>query len=334
MTYPSRLPDDEPGASRLIERLPAVRGRYTQNAPLGMTSWFRCGGNAQVLYKPADREDLAVFLAGCPDDIPITVLGVCSNVIIREAGVPGVTIKLGGAFAEIDADPAKMLVTAGAAALDVNVSTAACRAGLGGLEFLCGIPGSVGGALRMNGGAYGTETVDVLVEAEVLTREGEMRRYLPDQMDMSYRHNGIPENFIFTGATFRGVPGDIMAIEKNMTEIRERRAATQPIRARTGGSTFANPKLEDLTALGLPEDLKAWDMIAQVGGRGLTIGGAQMSEMHCNFMINTGEATATELEALGEEIRRRVADKFGITLRWEIKRIGRADTILKPVGSC
>lgn len=306
----------------MLSRLPAVRGRYTEHAPLGDTSWFRCGGRAEVLYKPADFEDLAHFLKGCPEDIPVTVLGLCSNVIIRDGGIKGVTIKLGGAFAEIDVDKDAGIVSAGAAALDLNVSMAAQRAGLAGLEFLSGIPGSIGGAIRMNAGAYGRETVDVLLEATTLDRMGMFRHYKPSEMDMSYRYNGIPENFIFTSAKFKAVPDDPLAIEARMNEIKEKRAATQPIRARTGGSTFANPTQDELRAHGLPDGMKAWQMIDKVGGRGLTIGGAQMSELHCNFMLNTGNATSAELEALGEEIRTRVKDMFGYTLRWEIKRIG------------
>lgn len=312
-----------------INRLPPVRGRYTENAPLGDTSWFRCGGRAEVLYKPADFEDLAKFLAGCPEDIPVTVLGVCSNVIIRDGGIPGVTIKLGGAFAEIEVDLSTGNVTAGAAALDLNVSMAAQRAGRTGLEFLSGIPGSVGGALRMNAGAYGRETVDVLVEATTLDRAGQVRHYKPSQMDMSYRYNGIPENFIFTSAIFSTTADDPSAIEGRMSVIKEKRTATQPVRARTGGSTFANPTPDELAAHGLA-DLKAWQMIDKTGCRGLTIGGAQMSELHCNFMLNIGNATSEDLENLGEEVRKRVKDMFGYELRWEIKRIG---TKILPIGT-
>jgi len=313
-----------------IGRLPAVRGRYTENAPLGDTSWFRCGGRADVLYKPADLEDLMQFLAGCPEDVKVTVLGVCSNVIIRDGGIPGVTIKLGGAFAEIDVDKTTGHVTAGAAALDLNVATMAQRAGRSGLEFLCGIPGSIGGAIRMNAGAYGRETVDVLVEATTVDRAGQVRRYKPSQMDMSYRYNGIPENFIFTSAIFMTGEDDPAHIDRRMNEIKDKRASTQPIRARTGGSTFANPTPDELAALGIQEGMKAWQMIDKVGGRGFSIGGAQMSEQHCNFMLNTGNATSEQLEDLGEEMRRRVKDMFGYGLRWEIKRLG---VPLLPAGT-
>ncbi len=310
----------------LLHRLPAVRGRYREHVNLGDTSWFRAGGAAEVLYKPADREDLAGFLAGCPDDVPVTVLGVCSNVIIRDGGLPGVTIRLGRDFADIEVNEDTGHVSAGAAALDINVALEAARLGRGGLEFLSGVPGTIGGALRMNAGAYGAETVDFLVEAETIDREGNIRRYLPEQMHMSYRYNGIPENFIFTSAVFRTVADSVEAIEERIQTIKEKRAASQPIKARTGGSTFANPQLDQLRAAGLPEDTKTWQLIDAVGGRGFAIGGAQMSELHCNFMINTGEATAADLENLGEEMRRRVMERYGIELRWEIKRIGLKET--------
>ncbi len=316
MTLTAPLPPSE-----IMSRLPPVRGRYTENTSLGDTSWFRCGGRAEVLYKPADLQDLADFIKGCPEDIPVTVLGVCSNVIIRDGGIPGVTIKLGKAFAEVEVDAATGNVTAGAGALDVNVAIMAQRAGRAGLEFLSGIPGSVGGALRMNAGAYGSEVVDVLVEAVMVDRVGQIHRYKPSQMDMSYRHTGIPENFIFTGATFKTVAGEPEVIAARMAEIKDKRQSTQPVRAQTGGSTFANPTPAELELAGI-ENLKAWQMIDKAGCRGLTIGGAQMSELHCNFMLNTGTATSADLEALGEEVRRRVKALFGYELRWEIRRIG------------
>lgn len=306
----------------ILDRLPQARGRLTPNADIAGTTWFRVGGPAQMLFRPEDMEDLTGFLAGCPEDIPVTVLGVCSNVIIRDGGIPGVVIRLGRAFAEIDCDPDSGLVTAGAAALDMNVAQYAARAGRGGIEFLSGIPGTVGGALRMNAGAYGTETVDVLKECTVLDRAGKLRRYRPDQMDMSYRHTGIPENFIFTGAAFKTIRENPDEITRRIDDIRDKRTESQPVKARTGGSTFANPSPQDLREAGLPEDRKTWQLIDAVGGRGFAIGGACMSEKHCNFMINTGEATATDLERLGEEMRRRVLEEFGVELRWEIRRIG------------
>ncbi len=305
-----------------IQSLPPVRGRYTANAPLGAVGWFRAGGQAEVLFKPADLEDLQNFLGACPKDIPMTILGVLSNTIIRDGGVGGVTIRLGREFAGVDILE-DGLVRAGAAGLDINVSESAAAAGLTGLEFLCGVPGSIGGALAMNAGAYGGEVKDILVAAEFVDRDGQIHSLSPSELNMAYRHSEIPEGWIATGAVFKSVgrdtPENIMA---HMTSIRDRRAATQPIRAQTGGSTFANPKPEELAACGLPEGTKSWQLVDKVGGRGLKIGGAQMSELHANFMINTGEATGADLENLGEEIRRRVRDSFGLDLHWEIKRIG------------
>ena len=302
--------------------LPPVRGRYTANAPLGAVGWFRAGGQAEVLFKPADLEDLQNFLGACPKDIPMTILGVLSNTIIRDGGVGGVTIRLGREFAGVDILE-DGLVRAGAAGLDINVSESAAAAGLTGLEFLCGVPGSIGGALAMNAGAYGGEVKDILVAAEFVDRDGQIHSLSPSELNMAYRHSEIPEGWIATGAVFKSVgrdtPENIMA---HMTSIRDRRAATQPIRSQTGGSTFANPKPEELAACGLPEGTKSWQLVDKVGGRGLKIGGAQMSELHANFMINTGEATGADLENLGEEIRRRVRDSFGLDLHWEIKRIG------------
>lgn len=306
----------------ILDRLPQVRGRITPNADIAGTTWFRVGGPAQVLFRPEDFDDLAQFLAGCPEDIPITVLGVCSNIIIRDGGIPGVVIRLGRSFAEIDHDPETGLITAGAAALDMNVARYAAREGRGGLEFLSGIPGTIGGALRMNAGAYGAETVDVLAECTVLDRNGHTRQYKPDQMDMTYRHTGIPENFIFTQAVFKTIRENPDEVNRRIDEIRDKRTESQPVKARTGGSTFANPSVQDLRNAGLPEDMKTWQLIDGVQGRGFKIGGAMMSEKHCNFIINNGDATAADIEALGEEMRRRVLEKFGITLRWEIKRIG------------
>ena len=303
--------------------LPPVRGRYTENAPLGEVGWFRAGGKADILFKPADREDLAAFLAACPADVPVTVLGVLSNTIIRDQGIRGVVIRLGREFAEIEAD-GDFTMMVGAAALDINVANQAAQAGIAGLEFLSGVPGTIGGALRMNAGAYGAETRDVLAEAEAIDRTGQIHRLPVAAMGMGYRHTMVPEDYIFTGAVFRGGPGKRAEIESHIAEIKTRRAETQPIKSRTGGSTFANPRPEELAAAGQPEGMKAWQLIDRVGGRGLTMGGAMMSELHCNFMINTGTATAADLEGLGEEIRHRVHEESGIMLRWEIKRIGEA----------
>ncbi len=295
--------------ARLIDRLPPVRGRLTENADLSRVTWFRVGGPAEVLFKPADRDDLAAFLAACPPDIPTTVIGVASNLLVRDGGVPGVTIRLGRDFAIIDAEGDR--VRAGAAALDVHVARVAMEAGVAGLAFLVGIPGTIGGGLRMNAGAYGTEFKDVLVEAEAVDRTGTIHRVTAKDLGMRYRHTDTPDDWIFTGAVLQGQPGDAKAIAARMTEISEAREATQPIRSRTGGSTFANP-----------EGHKAWQVIDGAGCRGLRVGGAQVSEKHCNFLINTGTATAGDLEALGELVRQRVRKAFDIELRWEIRRVG------------
>lgn len=299
--------------SGLISRLPAVRGRYTENAPIGQTGWFRCGGTADVLFKPKDHDDLVHFLQHCPDDIPITMLGVASNLIIRDGGVRGVVIRFGREFAHIDADPDTAKVTVGAAALDANVARVSAEAGIGGLEFFSGIPGTIGGALRMNAGAYGAETKDVLTDALVLDRRGNARTYTVDEMQMSYRKNSLPDDVIFIEAVFQGYDRPVNDALDIIEEIKTKRADTQPIRARTGGSTFANP-----------DGHKAWQLIDSVDGRGYQIGGAKMSEKHCNFMINEGEASAADLEALGEEMRARVKAQKGVDLHWEIKRIGEA----------
>ena len=301
--------------------LPPIRGRYTENAPLGEVGWFRCGGAAEVLFKPADQQDLSDFLTQCPRHIPVTTLGVLSNTIVRDGGVRGVVIRLGKEFANIETLP-DGYVRAGAVALDGNVAQAAARASIAGLEFFSGIPGTIGGALRMNAGCYGTETKDVLVEATAIDREGIIHKLTPQQMGMRYRHTDTPEDYVFTEALFKGKPGDEETIKAFMLSIKEKRGASQPIREKTGGSTFANPSAEDIARAGLPEGTKVWQLIDRAGCRGLAIGGAMMSELHANFMINTGTATSTELEALGEEVRARVLADSGITLRWEIKRIG------------
>jgi len=305
---------------RLIERLPPVRGRLNERAPLDRITWFRVGGSAEVMFRPADKEDLAAFLAVKPVDIPITVIGVGSNLLVRDGGVPGVVIRLGREFAGISVEG--MHVNAGAAALDLNVALSAAEAGLGGLEFLSGIPGTIGGALRMNAGAYGREVKDVIVAAEALDPSGRARTLSPVELGLTYRHSAIPDDWILTGAQFRAAPGERSAIAKRMQEIRHAREESQPIRSRTGGSTFANPDGPG------PEGRKAWQLIDAAGCRGLRRGGAVVSEKHCNFLINTGEATAADLEALGEEVRRRVFESSGVQLRWEIRIVGvpRAET--------
>lgn len=296
--------------SSLIERLPLVRGELVENAPLAPLTWFRVGGAAEVLFRPVDADDLAAFLAAVPDDVPLTIIGVGSNLLVRDGGVAGVVIRLGRGFMQIEALPGYR-VRAGTAALDVAVARAAQEAGIAGLEFYRGIPGSIGGALRMNGGAYLRETKDVLVEAVALDRKG--RRHVLTNADMhyTYRHCGAPEDLIFVEATFQGEAGDKAEILARMDEITAKREASQPIRTRTGGSTFKNP-----------EGHKSWQLIDAAGGRGLRRGGAQVSELHCNFLINTGDATAADLEDLGEEVRARVKARSGVTLEWEIKRIG------------
>lgn len=302
------------------DNLPIVRGRYTENASLGESGWFKCGGKAEVLFKPADFDDLKNFLTGCPQDVPVHIFGALSNTIIRDGGLSGVTIRLGREFSAIEVS--EDTVSAGALALDANVAQIAAEAGLAGLEFFSGIPGTIGGALRMNAGCYGVETKDVLVQCTAIDRSGTVRQLKPGQMDMTYRHIGVSEDWIFTHAVFRGKKDNSESVLARMAEIKQKREASQPIREKTGGSTFANPSAQEIEKAGLPEGTKVWQLIDQIGGRGLQVGGAIMSEKHCNFMINQGSATSDDLEKLGEEIRKRVDECFGISLRWEIKRMG------------
>ncbi len=294
----------------LLARLPAVRGRYTEKAPLAPTTWFRVGGAAEILFKPADLEDLQQFLANCPTDIPVLPIGVASNLLIRDGGVEGVVIRLGGGFAGIDVQGTQ--ITAGAAALDANVALSAQLAGLAGLEFLTGVPGTIGGGLRMNAGCYGREIKDVLVSAQAVDRQGQLHELCLDDMHFTYRHCGVDESWIFTSAILKGTPDTVEAVAARMVEIQKKREESQPIRTRTGGSTFANP-----------DGARAWELIDKAGCRGLTLGGAQISEKHCNFLINTGNSTAADLENLGEQVKKRVKETSGIDLRWEIKRIGK-----------
>jgi UDP-N-acetylmuramate dehydrogenase len=300
---------------RLIERLPPVRGRLTENAPLSGITWFRVGGPAEVMFRPADRDDLMAFLAAKPADVPVTVIGVGSNLLVRDAGIRGVVIRLGRGFAEVDI--AGTEVTAGAAALDVNVARMAAEADVGGLEFLVGVPGTIGGGLRMNAGAYGGEMKDVVITAEALDAGGGLHRLTNAELGFTYRHCAVDEDWIFVSATMQGRAGTADAILARMREIQETREASQPIRTRTGGSTFANPT-DDPRA----EGRKAWQLIDAAGCRGLRRGGAMVSEKHCNFLINTGTATADDLESLGEEVRRRVLEATDVSLRWEIRRVG------------
>jgi UDP-N-acetylmuramate dehydrogenase len=297
-----------------------LRGRITENALLGETGWFKCGGRAQRLYKPADLEDLQDFLKATSPDESINSFGALSNTIIRDGGLSGTTIRLGRSFADIVVEGDYL--RAGAFALDANVAQVAAEAGLGGLEFFSGIPGTIGGALRMNAGCYGTETKDVLVSCRAVDRLGNLHVFTPDNLGMSYRHIDLPEDFIFIDAVFKGKKENVDKVLDRISEIKHKREDSQPIREKTGGSTFANPSPEEIAKAGLPEGTKVWQVIDAIGGRGLKIGGATMSEKHCNFMINTGNATAADLENLGEDIRKRAYEKFGISLRWEIKRMG------------
>ena len=294
---------------RLIDRLPQVRGRYTENADLSKMSWFRVGGPAEVLFRPADNDDLAEFLAANPGDVPVTVIGVASNLLIRDGGVPGVVIRLGDAFGEIVINDLE--ITAGAGASNLKLANAARDAGINGLAFLSGIPGSVGGALRMNAGAFGGEVSEIVSNLKAVNHQGELVTLSVEEMGYSYRHSEADDDLIFTQATFKGTAGDQIAITARMKEIQSERETSQPVKTPTGGSTFVNPPNQ-----------KAWQLIDQAGCRGLKWGGAMVSEKHCNFLINTGDATAADLEGLGEEVRRRVLENSGVKLAWEIRRIG------------
>ncbi len=304
--------------SSLIDRLPQIRGRYSEQAPLDKTSWFRVGGPAEVLFKPADLNDLQHFLQNCPDDIPIMIIGVASNMIIRDGGIKGVVIRLGRDFAQMKIDQNDpTLIHVGAAALDGNTALFAQKHGIAGLEFLSGIPGTIGAGLLMNAGCYGSEFCDILVTATAIDRQGKIHTVTADEIGMHYRHTDAPEDWIYVSCTLKGSQDTQEMIKTRMDDIKEKRETSQPIREKTGGSTFANPERDT------PGAGSAWKAIDAAGCRGLMIGGAQMSEQHCNFMINTGDATAADLENLGEEVRRRVKENSGIELRWEIKRIGK-----------
>ena len=294
----------------LRAKMPELRGRLLANQPLAELTWFRVGGPAQVLFMPEDEADLALFLARRPPEIPITVIGLGSNLIVRDGGVPGVVIRLGRGFSEIKVEPGHR-IRAGAAVPDVKVARAAQEAAIAGLAFYRGIPGAIGGALRMNGGAYGGETKDVLIEARGVDRAGRIHVFANADMGYTYRHCGVSDDVIFTQALFQGAPGDPAEIAAAMEKITESRELTQPIKSRTGGSTFENPP-----------GAKAWRLIDAAGCRGLVVGDAQVSEMHCNFLINRGNATAADIETLGETVRARVKAMSGVELEWEIKRIG------------
>jgi len=301
MNFPDIVPN-------LKIRMPELRGRLLGNQALGEFTWFRVGGPAQVFFIPEDENDLAYFLRNLPAEIPVTVIGAGSNLIVRDGGVPGVVIRLGRGFNEVKVDGQR--VTAGTAVLDVMVARAAQAAGVAGLAFLSGIPGTIGGALRMNGGAYGGETKDIFVEARAIDRQGNIRTFSNGEMDFSYRHCGVADDVIFTAAVFQGHAGVPEEIAGEMADIKKKREKSQP-RNRTGGSTFKNPSGHS-----------AWKLVDDADCRGLTIGGAQVSELHSNFLINLGGASASDIETLGETVRQRVKTHSGVDLEWEIKRIG------------
>ncbi len=300
-----------PSAPQPRFALPDVRGTYRFDAPLAPTNWFRVGGNAEVLFKPEDAADLQHFLAHLDPQIPVTVLGVGSNVIVRDGGIGGVVIKLGRGFTELTLQ--EDILICGAACMDVHVARFAADHGRAGLEFLVGIPGTMGGALAMNAGAYGREIKDVLIACEAIDRQGKLHRLTVAECRYSYRHFGGKDGLIFTRAFLATEAGTAAEIHAQMDTISAAREATQPVRSRTGGSTFANP-----------EGAKAWQLIDDAGCRGLVVGDAEISHLHCNFMINRGVATASDLETLGERVRAAVLKKSGVALQWEIKRIGDA----------
>jgi len=291
-------------------RTDGVRGRLKEDAPLAPLVWFKSGGNAELLFEPADRDDLVDYLKGLNPETPVMALGLGSNMIVRDGGVPGVTVRLGKPFARVERID-EVTLKCGGGASGILVSSSARDAGIAGVEFLRSIPGTVGGFVRMNGGAYGRETCDILVECEVVLRSGEVVTMSASELRYSYRHSELPEQAIVVSATFRGEPGDPAAIQAEMDRIAASREESQPLRSRTGGSTFKNPPGH-----------KAWALVDAAGCRGLRLGDAQVSEKHCNFLLNLGNASSSEIEELGEEVRRRVQDKTNITLEWEIQRIG------------
>ncbi|NCT40895.1 MAG: UDP-N-acetylmuramate dehydrogenase [Alphaproteobacteria bacterium] len=314
-----------------------LRGAIIENAPIGAQSWFRCGGNADLLFKPNDPADLAVFLRQHPASQPLTIIGGLANTIVRDGGIRGATIQLGKEFSDIEII-GRDKIRASCGALNGSLAAAAVKAEIGGFECLSGIPGSLGGALRMNAGAYGADISDILVAITAVDYAGNEYCLIPRgqphgavalspaaetmEINLSYRNNDAPHYLIFTSAILKGKAEDYDTVKSRITDIKAKRNETQPIKEQTGGSTFANPNPSLLQLAGLPEDTRAWQIVEKVGGRGLMIGGAKMSEKHCNFMINTGNATANDLEMLGEEIRTRAYNDLNIDLHWEIKRIG------------
>jgi UDP-N-acetylmuramate dehydrogenase len=295
----------------LKAQMPRLRGLLTSNAPLAQFSWFRTGGPAQALFEPADESDLSYFLGELNSAVPVFVLGAGSNILVRDGGVEGIVIRLYKGFQALSVDG--LCLVAGAGVPDVKLASAAAKAGIAGLSFFRGIPGSVGGALRVNAGAYGTETKDVLISCRGVDRKGEIVKLSAADMHFSYRHCGVSEDVIFTSAVFAGRRGDPQSIQAEMAEITKARSETQPINTRTGGSTFKNPP-----------GRKAWELIDKARCRGLALGDAQVSGLHCNFLINRGTASAADLENLGELVRTRVLEACGIALEWEILRVGRS----------
>jgi len=293
----------------LIDSLPAVRGRLQADESLARFTWFKVGGPAEVLFRPADEDDLIAFLVALPADVPVTVIGNASNLLVRDGGVRGVVIRLGKDFSQVRIDGTRVEAAAGAAGL--VVARAARDAGVGGLEFLAGIPGTVGGAVRMNAGAYDRETKDVCLSARFVDRGGRIHERDAADMGFAYRHSAIDDDWIAVSAVFEGRCEDPAIVGERMADIQRQRDESQPVRTPTGGSTFRNPPGH-----------KAWELIDRAGCRGLMRGGAQVSDLHCNFLVNTGNASAADLEGLGEEVRRRVFEKYGVTLEWEIRRIG------------
>ncbi len=307
----AQSPDEMTGlAGELATALPELRGRLRAQVSLADVTWFRVGGPAEVLFTPADEADLSYFLRHVAETVAVHVIGVGSNLLVRDGGVRGVVIRLGRGFGQIEPEP-EWHIRAGAGVPDVRLAQAAAKAGIAGLAFYRGIPGTIGGALRMNAGAHGAETKDVLVQARAVDRRGELHLLPVDELHYAYRHCGAPDDFIFTQALFRGRPGEQATIEDEMRHVAEYRETHQPTRARTGGSTFKNPPGHS-----------AWQLIDAAGCRGLRVGGAHVSELHCNFLINEGDASAADIEKLGETVRARVKEASKILLEWEIKRIG------------
>ena len=291
--------------------LPSVQGKLTPQAPLAPLVWFKSGGNAEWLFEPKDVADLQAFLRALDPVVPVMALGLGSNLIVRDGGVPGVVVRLGKAFAKVSKS-ADLTLDCGAGASGILVSSTARDNGIAGLEFLRSIPGTVGGFVRMNGGAYGGEVKDILLDCDVVLRDGTLRTLPVDELHYTYRHSELPDGAIVVGARFKGRPGKAEDIQAEMDRISASREASQPLRSKTGGSTFKNPPGH-----------KAWELVDQAGCRGLTLGGAQVSEKHCNFLLNLGEASSADIENLGDEVRRRVKEKSGVELEWEIQRVGK-----------